>query len=155
MPPQQSPRPDIPVVTRTVFTDTERLADHMRRENDVLTNLHAAQERRVDQLVEAVGRISGDVSRLEESTSRMSDSMADLAESMKLLLRLDLQAQHDRQALVQVRSEIDSLQKRLAAVEIQMPGLIERSKWVTNGLLFVVGAVGVALLAVVVGVKGG
>lgn len=140
-PPHQQPR---------TFVDPERLAEHVERENNALASMQAAQERRVDQLVTDVGTIKRDLGHLEGNTGRISESMADLANALKLLMKHDLQMTHDRDILEHARRDIAELNARLVRIELVMPGLIERSRWVTNGLLFVVGAVGVALLSLVV-----
>jgi hypothetical protein len=109
-----------------------------------------ADATRVDILVGDIGKIRGDVAHVKEKIEDMSDGMVELRGAMTLLVKHDLQMQHDREAVAIVRADIQDLGARVRLIEVGMPGLVEVRRWIVIGVIGILASVGAASLALVV-----
>jgi hypothetical protein len=109
-----------------------------------------ADATRVDILVGDIGKIRGDVAHVKEKIKDVSDGMVELRGAMTLLVKHDLQMQHDREAVAIVRADIQDLGARVRLIEVGMPGLVEVRRWIVIGVIGILASVGAASLALVV-----
>jgi outer membrane murein-binding lipoprotein Lpp len=125
----------------------ERLID---RQTQALANMMGADSRRIDDLVENVGEIKGDVQAVKGKVDGVASGVDELRSAMAVLVRHDVQMEHNRAATDRLAADVQKLDDRMSAVEVQMPALIEMRGWGVKAILAVLGVVGLALLALVV-----
>jgi len=82
--------------------------------------------------------------------TRLNDAIVKISESLVQLVVIQEQNKSIMQCIEHQSSTIDSLDRRLDAIEVQMPQLIESRRWLMVGLGFIVSAVIVALIALVI-----
>lgn len=82
--------------------------------------------------------------------TRLNDAIVKISESLVQLVVIQEQNKSIMQCIEHQSSTIDSLDRRLDAIEVQMPQLIELRQWVMVGLGFIVSAVIVSLIALVI-----
>ncbi len=82
--------------------------------------------------------------------TRLNDAIVKISESLVQLVVIQEQNKSIMQCIEHQSSTIDSLDRRLDAIEVQMPQLIESRQWLMVGLGFIVSAVIVALIALVI-----
>lgn len=126
-------------------------------------------------------RVTGVESTVREAISEIRDGIREIAENTGKLAVLEERHAETRDGLVRAFAEIDKLQaakcdisgcrgmesrvqqlerqlptgleQRLHGIELAMPALKEARKWLVAGVLFIVGIVGAALVALVVSAK--
>lgn len=103
-----------------------------RRETDERT---IVLEQRVDGLHTTVGRV-------ENKIDGIVDALAGI-------VRIEERQIANAARISDVQTEVEKHDYRLGRIEVQMPGLAEKARWVVMALLGIVAAVGTAALAVV------
>ena len=107
---------------------------------DLLEQLH---ETRLQKLENGHDMLSRDYSRL-------NDAIVKISESLVQLVVIQEQNKSIMQCIEHQSSTIDSLDRRLDAIEVNMPALLELRTWVLTGLGLIISAVVVALIALVI-----
>ena len=82
--------------------------------------------------------------------TRLNDAIVKISESLVQLVVIQEQNKSIMQCIEHQSSIIDSLDRRLDAIEVHMPALLELRNWVLTGLGLIVSAVVVALIALVI-----
>ena len=82
--------------------------------------------------------------------TRLNDAIVKISESLVQLVVIQEQNKSIMQCIEHQSSIIDSLDRRLDAIEVQMPQLIESRRWLMVGLGFIVSTVVVAMIALVI-----
>jgi len=82
--------------------------------------------------------------------TRLNDAIVKISESLVQLVVIQEQNKSIMQCIEHQSSTIDSLDRRLDAIEVHMPALLELRTWVLTGLGLIVSAVVVAMIALVV-----
>ena len=106
----------------------------------MLEQLH---ETRLQKLVNGHDMLSRDYSRLNDAIVKISESL------MQLVVNQE-QNKSIMQFIDHQSSTIDSLDRRLNAIEVHMPALLELRTWVLTGLGLIISAVVVAMIALVI-----
>ena len=87
---------------------------------------------------------------LSRDYSRLNDAIVKISESLVQLVVIQEQNKSIMQCIEHQSSTIDSLDRRLDAIEVNMPALLELRTWVLTGLGLIISAVVVALIALVI-----
>lgn len=87
---------------------------------------------------------------LERDRDEMKDALTSISQSLQRLVALEERHMETREGLNRAFSAIEKQNNRIAEIEKHMPGLQEVRVWVINGVLTVVGIVGMAAMAMVV-----
>lgn len=116
------------------------------RQAQALANMMGADSRRIDELVGDVGEIKGTVAGVKDGVDELRNALA-------VLVRHDVQMEHNRQAADALRAKVEIIDGRLHAVESALPPLVEMRAWAVRAMLGVLGVIGLALLGLVL-VKG-
>ncbi len=87
---------------------------------------------------------------LSRDYSRLNDAIVKISESLVQLVVIQEQNKSIMQCIEHQSSTIDSLDRRLDAIEVNMPALLELRTWVLTGLGLIVSAFFIALIALVV-----
>ena len=82
--------------------------------------------------------------------TRLNDAIVKISESLVQLVVIQEQNKSIMQCIEHQSSTIDSLDRRLDAIEVHMPALLELRTWVLAGLGLIVGAFFIALVSLVV-----
>ena len=82
--------------------------------------------------------------------TRLNDAIVKISESLVQLVVIQEQNKSIMQCIEHQSSTIDSLDRRLDALEVQQPQLLELRSWVLGGFGTIIGSVLVAMLALVV-----
>ena len=82
--------------------------------------------------------------------TRLNDAIVKISESLVQLVVIQEQNKSIMQCIEHQSSTIDSLDRRLDAIEVNMPALLELRTWVLTGLGLIVSAVLMALVALVI-----
>ena len=82
--------------------------------------------------------------------TRLNDAIVKISESLVQLVVIQEQNKSIMQCIEHQSSIIDSFDRRLDAIEVNMPALLELRTWVLTGLGLIVSAVVVAMIALVV-----
>ena len=82
--------------------------------------------------------------------TRLNDAIVKISESLVQLVVIQEQNKSIMQCIEHQSSTIDSLDRRLDAIEVNMPALLELRTWVLTGLGLIVSAFFIALIALVV-----
>ena len=82
--------------------------------------------------------------------TRLNDAIVKISESLVQLVVIQEQNKSIMQCIEHQSSIIDSLDRRLDAIEVHMPALLELRTWVLTGLGLIVSAFFIALITLVV-----
>ena len=82
--------------------------------------------------------------------TRLNDAIVKISESLVQLVVIQEQNKSIMQCIERQSSTIDSLDRRLDAIEVHMPALLELRTWVLTGLGLIVSAFFIELVALVV-----
>ena len=82
--------------------------------------------------------------------TRLNDAIVKISESLVQLIVIQEQNKSIMQCIEHQSSTIDSLDRRLDAIEVNMPALLELRTWVLTGLGLIVSAFFIALIALVI-----
>lgn len=130
--------------------DADRAAHELAREHEALASMQGADSRRIDSLVQDVGEIKGDMRSLMGGVGRLGDGVEKLQESMAAFNRHAVIVETQASDIASLRRETAGLDTRLRAVEMDIPPLKEARKLLWGGMVTTIGAVGAALLALVI-----
>lgn len=139
----------MPADRRTIL-DPERAVDELAREHEVLADMQAADNQRVDRLVQDVGAIRGKVVSIEADVQRAAGGIDELRESMTVLNRHSVLMELAQAEHAGIRRDLADVDHRLRSVEADIPPLKEARVWLIGGLTVIVLAVVTALLAHVI-----
>ena len=87
---------------------------------------------------------------LSRDYTRLNDAIVKISESLVQLVVIQEQNKSIMQCIEHQSSTIDSLDRRLDAIEVQMPQLIESRQWLMVGLGLIISAVVVEMIALVI-----
>ena len=87
---------------------------------------------------------------LSRDYTRLNDAIVKISESLVQLVVIQEQNKSIMQCIEHQSSTIDSLDRRLDAIEVNMPALLELRTWVLTGLGLIISAVLMALVALVI-----
>ena len=87
---------------------------------------------------------------LSRDYTRLNDAIVKISESLVQLVIIQEQNKSIMQCIEHQSSTIDSLDRRLDAIEVNMPALLELRTWVLTGLGLIVSVVLMALVALVI-----
>ena len=87
---------------------------------------------------------------LSRDYTRLNDAIVKISESLVQLVVIQEQNKSIMQCIERQSSTIDSLDRRLDAIEVHMPALLELRTWVLTGLGLIVSAFFIAIIALVV-----
>lgn len=87
---------------------------------------------------------------LARDYTRLNDAIVKISESLVQLVVIQEQNKSIMQCIEHQSSTIDSFDKRLDAIEVHMPALLEVRTWVLAGLGLIVSAFFIALVALVI-----
>ena len=105
--------------------------------------LHSDLSVTLARLLERTEFLQRDQARQAEAMTSMSTSMADLA-------IVKVQQTQILNSLIESRERTDMLERRMAAIEKELPGLRETRRWIVFALISIVGMVGAAVLKVTI-----
>lgn len=136
-----------PRVIRT--TDAERALSELAREHQALAGMTGADSGRIDALVGDVGAIRGTVQVIGSKVDGVADSVNELRDALTVLVRHDVQMQHQSAEAVVLRKDVADMGGRVQTLERQIGPLIEMRAWVIGGGLGVLGLIGLAIAKLV------
>ena len=87
---------------------------------------------------------------LSRDYTRLNDAIVKISESLVQLVVIQEQNKSIMQCIEHQSSTIDSLDRRLDAIEVNMPALLELRTWVLTGLGLIVSVVLMALVELVI-----
>lgn len=87
---------------------------------------------------------------LSHDYTRLNDAIVKISESLVQLVVIQEQNKSIMQRIERQSSTIDSLDRRLDAIEVHIPALLELRTWVLTGLGLIVSAVLMALVSLVI-----
>lgn len=126
----------------------------LHRQSEALANMMSADSRRIDGLVETVGVIKGDAQAIKGRVEGISSGVDELRSALAVLVRHDVQMEHNRTATDTLAASVAKLDERVDKVEREIPPLIEMRSWAIKAMLAVIAVVGLAVVGLVV-FKGG
>jgi chromosome segregation ATPase len=124
--------------------------DLAQRETDALASMLGADSRRIDDLVDSVGEIKGDVRTLKADASRTANGVEQLQQSMAILNRHAVVMETQSAELSTMRSKYDGLDTRVRNIELEMPALKDSRADLKKGVWIVIGLVIAAGMALII-----
>ena len=121
-----------------------------RSEADVLAGMMGADSRRVDVLVSDVAEVKGDVRALRGGMEHVTDGIGELRGAMAILSRHSVLMETNAAEMAAMRASHGTLETRVRAIELDVPGLREARSWIVRGALGVVGLVCLAVIGLVI-----
>lgn len=121
----------------------------LAREHDALANMAGAEARRVDILIEDVGKIKGSMESVRGDVHKVAGSVDQLREGMIALNRHALLLESQQKINEVARKDADEMDARLRVVEVKLPALEEARSDYRRGILLVVGTVLAAVIALI------
>lgn len=109
-----------------------------------------ADSRRVDVLVSDVAEVKGDVRALRGGMEHVTDGIGELRGAMAILSRHSVLMETNVAEMAAMRASHGTLETRVRAIELDVPGLREARSWIVRGALVVVGLVGLAVIGLVI-----
>ena len=116
------------------------------REHDALGAMLGADTRRIDHLVQDVGAIKGDVRNVRDGVDKLQDALS-------VLVRFEVRMEQHTSSAAATESRLKEHDGRLQSIERKVTGWDETRTWVLRAGLLVLGAVGLAVVGLVI--KGG
>ena len=120
-----------------------------RSEADVLAGMMGADSKRVDDLVQSVGTIQGDVREMRTGLSGVIKGVDQLTSAMAVLVKHEVQMGHNSTEVAMMRADVESQDQRLQAIERKVGGWDEARLWLIRAGLLVLSTVGLAIVALV------
>ena len=108
-----------------------------------------ADSKRVDDLVQSVGTIQGDVREMRTGLSGVIKGVDQLTSAMAVLVTHEVKMQHASSELVILRADVASHDQRLQSIERKVGGWDEARLWLIRAGLLVLSTVGLAIVALV------
>ena len=96
---------------------------------------------RVDSKLDGIAATLSSLARIEERQMHSNERTAAVASQT---------ADHENRIRVLEKLVPDDIDSRLIKIETAMPGLIESRKWMTTGIIAIIGAIGLAVLKLVI-----
>ena len=124
-----------------------------RSEADVLASMMGADSKRVDDLVQSVGTIQGDVREMRTGLSGVMKGVDQLTSAMSILVTHEVKMSHNAADVATLRVEVSNHDQRLQAIERKVGGWDEARLWLIRAGLLVLTTVGLAIVGLVL--KGG
>lgn len=121
-----------------------------RRQNEALGKMMGADSARIDGLVGDVGEIKGRVESVHHKVDRMDGKVDKLTDALAAMVRHEVEIDHQRQDQIIMATRVDKLEQRQTVTEQAIGPLQEMRTWAVRGILGVLGAVGLAVLLVVI-----
>lgn len=121
--------------------------DLAQREADALASMLGADSRRIDDLVDNVGEIKGDVRTLKADASRTANGVEQLQQSMAILNRHAVVMETQSAEISIMRTKHDALDSRVRDIERDMPALKDARADIKKGVWIVIGLVIAAAMA--------
>ena len=115
----------------------------------MLAGMMGSDARRVDELVQDVGLIKGDLRSVRSDLSGVVKGVDQLTLAMAVLVRHESQMDHSAIEVVAIRANIASQDQRLQAIERKVGGWDEARLWLIRAGVLVLGTVGVAIVGLV------
>jgi phage shock protein A len=123
--------------------------DVARRQAEYLARAMDADSQRIDSLVDAVGTVKGHVQEVRSKIDGVDGKVDQLRDALAVLVRHDVQMDHQRPASEMMQGRVDRLEGRMSHLEGAIGPLQEMRTWAVRGLLLRVGTVGMAVLGLV------
>ena len=120
-----------------------------RSEADVLASMMGADSKRVDDLVQDVGSIKGDVRSVRSDLAGIVKGVDALTSAMAILVRHDVQMGHNSAEVATMRSDLTGHDQRLQCIERKVGGWDEARLWLIRAGLLVLATVGLAIVGLV------
>ena len=120
-----------------------------RGEADVLAGMMGADSRRVDDLVQDVGSIKGDVREVRSGLAGLVKGVDQLTSAMAVLVTHEVKMQHASAEQTLMRADVANHDLRLQSIERKVGGWDEARLWLIRAGLLVLSTVGLAIVALV------
>ena len=108
-----------------------------------------ADSKRVDDLVQSVGTIQGDVREMRTGLSGVIKGVDQLTSAMAVLVKHEVQMGHNSTEVAMMRADVENQDQRLQAIERKVGGWDEARLWLIRAGLLVLSTVGLAIVALV------
>ena len=120
-----------------------------RTEADVLASMMGADSKRVDDLVQDVGAIKGDVSGVRRDIAGIVKGVDQLTSAMAVLVTHEVKMGHTSAEVASLRIDVANHDQRLQSIERKVGGWDEARLWLIRAGLLVLGTVGLAVVGLV------
>jgi len=108
-----------------------------------------ADSRRIDDLVDNVGEIKGDVRTLKADASRTANGVEQLQQSMAILNRHAVVMETQSAEITMMRAKHDALDTRVRIIENDMPALKDSRADIRKGVWIIIAIVIAAGMALI------
>jgi hypothetical protein len=129
--------------------DAEKAVEDLANEHKRLAGMTGADSARIDALVGDVGTIKGNVQVVGAKVDGVASSVNELRDALTVLVRHDVQMQHQTADAALLRSEVATMSGRVQTLEKQVGPLIEMRTWVIGGGLGILALIGLAVAKLV------
>ena len=133
----------------------ERVEEHEQIIEGVYRNTHLMAQQvshlgaRTDTLVGEVGEVRGDVRALRGDIGRVTEGVDELRDAMSILSRHSVLMETASTNIGALSARVTGLEERIRPIETALPGLLEARASAVKAVLYVFGAVAVAVLGLV------
>jgi len=93
-----------------------------------------------------VALLERDNRQLQEAVESIKESHVEISKSLSALVMIEGSLAEMKGTFTGIFDKCESFDARLKVVEVSLPSLIETRKWIINGILAVVGIVGVSMV---------
>lgn len=103
-----------------------------------------------DSMEVEVALLKRDNRQLQEAVESIKESHVEISKSLSALVMIEGSLSEMKGTFTRIFDKCESFDTRLKVVEVSLPSLIETRTWIINGILAVVGIVGIAMVYMVV-----
>lgn len=115
----------------------------------MLAGMMGADSKRVDDLVQDVGAIKGDVRSVRSDLAGLVKGVDQLTSAMAVLVTHEVRMGHTSAELTSLKTDAANHDQRLQAIERKVGGWDEARLWLIRAGVLVLGTVGVAIVGLV------
>lgn len=91
--------------------------------------------------------LSAELKAIAARQDDMARTLGKMADTLSAVVRMEERLTEGREALSRAFNELDDHERRLKKVEVDLPPLKESRKWITGGIVALMGAMVVAFFA--------
>jgi hypothetical protein len=138
------------VKRRVLVTDPDAAFSMQARQTEALANMMSADSSRIDTLFQDVGAMRGTVEVVHSKVNDVAAGVDKLSDALAVMVRHELTMEHTAAEVRVMTERQGKFDERLHSLERKAPGWDEARTWLIRAGLLVLGAVGMAVVALVV-----
>lgn len=148
-------QPAAKVTRKVLITDPEAVFSMQQQQVEALGGMMAGDSARIDTLFENVGAMKGTVEVVHSKVNAVAAGVDKLTDAMAVLVKHEVLMEANAAEVRSMRETQSKHADRLHVLETKAPGWDEARAWMLRAMMGVIGAVGLAGLALILAKQAG